>query len=290
MRRRSSSFRSRVVLACVPVLGLAMLASTGTAAAARAPVHTRANLRAALEHLLAGWHPTSHGVYVLRGTGLKKEAATSWSGYADTGTGFSTVTGQWTQPKVTGCSATGPEKFELFWVGLDGFTSTSKTVEQGSTAAACGTGFGGLKYFTWWAMGSGGISPGGGDTVKPGDKISASVVRKGTSYTIKVTDSTTPGNSFGTTQTCSTCANSSAEWIGERAALPPSEQLSPLPDFGTWTLSGATAKAGSKSGTIKTFPDYQITMINKKGGHVMAQPGALNSAGNSFKDTWKASS
>ena len=36
----------------------------------------------------------------------------------------------------------------------------------------------------------------------------ASVVRSGTSYTLKVTDSTHTANSFTTTQTCSGCANS----------------------------------------------------------------------------------
>ena len=66
--------------------------------------------------------------------------------------------------------------------------------------------------------------------------------------------------------------------------------FSALPDFGTWTLSGATARAGSKPGTISSFPGDEITMFNKPGGHVLAQPGALNSAGNSFNDVWKASS
>jgi len=66
--------------------------------------------------------------------------------------------------------------------------------------------------------------------------------------------------------------------------------FSALPDFGTWTLSGATARAGSKPGTISSFPGDEITMFNKQGGHVMAQAGSLNSSGNSVNVAWKACS
>jgi hypothetical protein len=51
---------SRALLACVPALGLVLMASAGTATAAHAPVSTRAELRTTLEHLLAGWHPTNN--------------------------------------------------------------------------------------------------------------------------------------------------------------------------------------------------------------------------------------
>jgi len=48
-------------------------------------------------------------------------------------------------------------------------------------------------------------------------------------------------------------------------------------------------KAGSKSGTIKSFPDNAITMeLGSPDNDV--KPGPLNTAGNSFKDVWKASS
>jgi Peptidase A4 family len=295
MHGRPHSLRSRALLACVPVLGLTMLASAGAASAARAPVNTRADVRAILEHMLAGWHPTNLAVggHGARGTGLRQTGAFNWSGYADTGTGFSSVTGTWTVPKVTGCSATGPATIEVFWVGLDGFSNS--TVEQDGTGAACGSGVP-LTYFTWWEMEPTNTIQAVGTTVKAGDKISASVVRKGTKYTLKVTDSTTSGNNVRLTQSCSApggCANASAEWIAERVAFVSSTgkvKFSPLPDFGTWTLRGATAQAGSKSGTIKSFPDDEVTMFNKQGGHVMARPGALNSKGNSFKDVWKASS
>jgi hypothetical protein len=126
-----------------------------------------------------------------------------------------------------------------------------------------------------------------GGSLRPGDSISASVVRSGTSYTLKVTDSTHSANSFSTTQSCSGCADSSAEWIAE--APSGSSGVYPLPDFGTWTETGATVKSGSTSGVISTFPDDEITMIDSSGA-VKAQPGALNGSGNGFSVAWERSS
>src|SRR5260370_14145638 len=284
MHRRPPSFRPRTLLACVPVAGLVLTATVGTASAAQTPANSQTALRMAVQRLLAHWHPTNHAIGRIS---LKQVTSTNWSGYADTGTGFSSITAKWTQPKVSNCSTSGPVKAAVFWVGIDGFTSS--TVEQGGTGALCGGGQP-LVYFTWWEMFPTNSIQLVGVTVKPGDKISASVVRSGTKYTIKVTDSTTAGNSFtNAPQTCSTCKNSSAEWIGERPST--SSGTTPLPKFSTWTVTAATAKAGSKSGTIKTFPDDEITMINNRTAKkVLAKPGPLNSAGNSFKDVWKASS
>jgi hypothetical protein len=259
------------------------MGTVGTASAAHTPAHSQAALRLTVQRLLAHWHPTNHAI-----KGLKQVGSTNWSGYADTGSGFSSVAAKWTQPKISNCATGGALKAAVFWVGIDGFSSSS--VEQGGTGAICGQGTP-LTYFTWWEMFPTNSIQAVGVTVKPGDKISASVVRSGTKYTIKVTDSTTAGNSFTKSATCQVsggCKNSSAEWIGERPST--SSGPVPLPKFSTWTVTAATVKAGSKSGTIKSFPDDEITMFNKPGGHVLAKPSALNSAGNSFKDVWKASS
>jgi len=112
-----------------------------------------------------------------------------------------------------------------------------------------------------------------------GDRITACVVRSGASYTLKVTDSSRSADSFPTTQACSSCANSSAEWIAE--APSGSSGVYPLSDFGGWTESGATVKAGSASGVISSFTDDELTMINSSGA-TKAQPGALNSSGDGF--------
>ena len=112
-----------------------------------------------------------------------------------------------------------------------------------------------------------------GSSVSPGDSISASVAKSGSSYTLKVTDSTHPANSFTTTQTCSDCGDSSAEWIAE--APSGSSGVYPLSDFRSWSASGASVTSGSASGVISSFPDDELTMIDSSGA-VKAQPGSLS--------------
>jgi hypothetical protein len=288
MHRRFPSFAARTLLACVPALGLVMAVGAGTASAARTPANARAAaVREALEHLMVGNHALNHlvGHAVFVKPALVKAKSTNWGGYADIATSstYSKVTGSWTQPKATCGSAT---SLAAFWVGIDGYSS--KSVEQEGTIIECISGV--AHYATWWEMYPANAVQIVGTTVKPGDHITASTIRTGTSYKLTVTDSTTPANSFTTTQTCAaaTCVDSSTEWIAE--APSGSSGLFPLAKFGTWTLKAATVTNGTKTGTIKTFPDSQITMVTATPPNtkVKAQPGALNSAGNSFKVTWKA--
>jgi hypothetical protein len=158
---------------------------------------------------------------------------------------------------------------------------SSNSVEQDGTLAECYHGT--AHYYTWWEMYPTNAIQTVGSTVRPGDSISASVVRSGTSYTLSITDSTHPASSFTTTQTCSNCANSSAEWIAE--APSGSRGVLPLANFGTWHLSGAT----ENSGVISSAPDDELTMVDSS-GLVKAQPGPLNSSGNAFTVTWERSS
>jgi hypothetical protein len=127
-----------------------------------------------------------------------------------------------------------------------------------------------------------------GESVAAGDSISASVVRSGDSYTLSVTDSTHSANSFTTTQSCSDCATSSAEWIAEAPCCTSSGGILPLADFGTWSES-ATVTEGSSSGVISSFTDDELTMVDNS-GLVKAQPGSLNGSGNGVSVTWERSS
>lgn len=283
MHRRFTSFAAHVLVACLPVLSLVMAVGAGTASAARSPVNARAAALAALAHLKIGEHATDHP---LPGQSVRVKGAklsTNWAGYANTKTSgkYSKVTGSWTEPKGT-CGSS--QSLAVFWTGIDGFTSG--TVEQDGTLIECNGGT--PTYVSWWEMFPSNDVQFVSTAVRPGDHITSSVTRSGTKYTLKLTDSTDTAASFSTTQTCAaaTCVDSNAEWIAE--APTGSSGIEPLTNFGSWTLTGATVQAGSKSGTIKTFPDQEITMVNNS-GRVKAQPGALNSAGNQFKVTWKRS-
>ena len=198
-------------------------------------------------------------------------SSTNWAGYADDntkGNTYSTVTGKWSEPSVTCTSAT---SLAAFWVGIDGYTSAS--VEQDGTLAECY--LGAAYYFSWWEMYPSNAIQVVGESVAAGDRITASVVKSGSSYTLKVTDSTHSANSFTTTQTCSSCADTSAEWIAE--APSGSSGVEPLSNFHSWTESSATVKSGSTTGVISTFPDDEITMINSSGA-TKAKTGPLNSS------------
>jgi hypothetical protein len=192
-----------------------------------------------------------------------------WYGYADTNSGghtYSEVSGGWLQPAAKCTSTTSAAAFS---VGLDGYTSPS--IEQAGTLVECDAGT--AHYYSWWQLYPQDGVQIVGTTVKPGDKITASVTRAGTSYKVKVTDATTPANSFTHKFTCaaSVCLGSSAEWLAQTVSG--SGGVIPIALFATWTVSGATVTSGSVKGVISTFPHVVINS---------PQTGPLNAKGNGF--------
>jgi len=283
------------IAAAVPLLGMtiglgtAAGASTAPAASASASAssvsHSAQALAAAkqaIKQFMAGHHTNQ----LVRGHSQKIAAltqvqSTNWSGYADTGSGFSKVSSSWTEPSPS-CGSSSSDQLAAFWVGIDGYSSSS--VEQDGTMIEC---YAGSAYqYSWWEMYPSNAVQIVGQTVASGDQITATVTRSGSTYTLKVTDSTHPANSLTETESCSGCANSSAEWIAE--APSGSTGVYPLAHFSTWTAGSDAVTAGSTSGTISSFTDDEITMVDGS-GRVEAQPGSLNSSGNSFAVTWKRS-
>jgi hypothetical protein len=258
-------------------------AATATSPTAEQRAAAAQQARAAIKKLVIGFRHSPTAKITSRSTGIKglsQVESNNWAGYADTGSGFSKVTASWTEP--TGKSSGNTESLAAFWVGIDGYSSSS--VEQDGTLIESYEGT--VYYYDWWE-----IYPENDvqvvNNVNPGDHITSTVTRSGDSYTLSVTDSTTPSDSFSTTQTYSGGANSSAEWIAE--APSGSSGIEPLTDFGTWSDTGSSATEGSSTGTISSFTDDEITQVNS-GGTVLDQPSALNSSGNAFTTTWKRSS
>jgi hypothetical protein len=210
----------------------------------------------------------------------------NWSGYADTGAAgaFTKVAGSWTVSKLGTC--TGEHTTVSEWVGFDGFNNP--TVEQDGSTSLCYEGK--ASYYDWYEMYPTQSVVTIEHTISPGDKMSATVTRSGTKYTMAVTDSTHSADSFTATATCSaaTCQNDSAEWINERDYFG-SSGYSPLSDYGTWKLTGGTATESGKSGTISSLGSVNnITMIDATGAYNLGTASAL-SGGNSFTTTWKDS-
>jgi hypothetical protein len=294
MANRPRRFLLYSFAALVPAIGLlagsAVAASASTASAHTATSHSaaaqaKAIAVAEIRKLTVGHSPADRHVGIKSPgfKGLSDVTSTNWSGYADTGSSFSDVSAKWTEPGASCSSRT--TSLAAFWVGIDGYSSDS--VEQDGTMIEC---YNRTAYqFTWWEMYPTNDVQVVGETAAAGDAITASVVRSGTSYKLTVTDSTHTADSFSTTQTCSasSCVDSSAEWIAE--APTGSSGVEPLSDFGTWTASSAAVTEGSTAGSISSFTDDEITMIDSSGA-TKALPSALNGGGTGFSVTWERAS
>jgi len=272
------------LLAVLPAVGLfigagvaasASVRPAATSTSAEKATAAKAAAVAFVKSLKVGYHARNIPV-----KGLTQVESTNWSGYADTGSGFSSVSATWKEPTPS-CSGRSTA-LAAFWVGIDGYSSSS--VEQDGTLIECYEG--GTYQFSWWEIYPVNSVQVVGESVAAGDSITATVTRSGTSYKLSVTDSTHSANSFTTTQTYAGAADSSAEWIAE--APSGSTGVEPLAKFSTWTDANSKATAGSVSGVISSFPDDEITMITSSGA-TEAQPSALGSAGNSFTVTWERS-
>jgi Peptidase A4 family len=294
--------RSSLVLTGAAVLAagsavLAAGATGGTAAvsgrpiqppAHRAPARYLTAARNALVGYLRDDHPQVElvrpGLAHSSLLGTSAAASYNWSGYVDsaaaTGT-FSRVSGQWITPKVT---CTSEDTISSEWVGLDGWSDA--TVEQDGTLGWCFEGR--ATYYTWYE-----IYPAAaaavGTSLRPGDKITATVSRASTAYTLTLTDSTRTADSFVKKATCAlaTCLDTSAEWIAERPAF--TIGVAPLADYASWKLSAAAETASGKSGTISSYPAHdRTTMVDATDNYQLSGTSALT-GGNSFTTTWRNS-
>jgi hypothetical protein len=211
--------------------------------------------------------------------GVTKEGSFNWSGYARTSNNtdaFSSVSASWTQPKVT-CTA--EDRMSATWVGFDGTSSSNPTVEQDGTTGWCYQGK--AIYFTWYEMyPAGSIEV--GKSLKPGDKVTSTVTRSGSSYKLSVKDSTHSSASFSVTKSCasSTCHASSVEWIEERPAFS-TTGIIPLATYGSWT-----AKSVADKSTGSTATD-SIAMVDSQDVYILSSVGNLS--GGSFTTKFKDS-
>ena len=252
---------------CIPLAGAALvigsLAYAPAAAAARAP------------HAPASVHQVSPGGRMIRpgstaGHGLPRnqQQSSNWSGYAATGS-FTSVSANWTEPTGHCTSAT---RYSSFWVGLDGFNSS--TVEQTGSEVDCPGGS--PVYYSWYEMYPA-FPVNFSNTVRPGDKFFGSVTfNGGSSYTLVLQD-VTRGWKHTVNKTQNGAANSSAEVITE---APSGGSVLPLADFGTVNFRNATAN-GSPIGNARPV---QVNMVDNS-GRLKDQTSSL-SGGGSFSDTW----
>jgi Peptidase A4 family len=204
---------------------------------------------------------------------ITHSTSSNWSGYAVTGSRFTSVSASWTQPTAT-CSATA---YSSFWVGLDG--DTSNTVEQTGTDADCSGRT--PQYYAWYEMYPK-YPVNFSNPVQPGDKMSASVTTDGRGgFTLTISDATRSWTRTVTARLKS-AKLASAEVIAEAPSS--SGGVLPLANFGTVNFSNA--KANGALLTSSTPHIDPITMAS--GSTVKAQPSSFSAPG-AFSVAWKHS-
>jgi hypothetical protein len=256
---------------CIPLAAAALVVGS-VAASAPAGAAAAPHAPAAAHQIRPGGHMIRPGgPLARRGRPQNQEDSTNWSGYAATGS-FTSVSANWTEPTGHCTSAT---RYSSFWVGLDGFNST--TVEQTGSEVDCSGGS--PVYYSWYEMYPA-YPHNFSNTVRPGDKFFGSVTyHGGSSYTLVLQD-ITRGWKHTVNASLSGAANSSAEVIAEAPCCTASGGILPLADFGTVNFSNATANGTA----IGNYSPVEIDMIDNS-GRLKDETSAL-SGGGSFSDTW----
>lgn len=232
----------------------------------------------------------------------------TWSGYVDGGATFTSVSGNWTVPSLSNCPATGgPQSVQ--WIGIDGGQSleqigTWTSCNPAHVLASCGPA--NCAFLEIWCPGAalppfgtcaepnGGlpiwITTGTVDKVHPGDAMSASVVFANNNVNLSISDHTKPkwtyNTSYPLSQLSPVPAQATAEWIVEN----PSGSTG-LADFGSvsFTNAEATDSEGDRGG-INTFSYSRLVIENPVNDDKLVSVSGLGAFGESFTDTWKASS
>jgi hypothetical protein len=204
---------------------------------------------------------------------ITNSTSTNWSGYAVTGSRYTSVSASWTEPTV---SCSGGTAYSSFWVGLDG--DTSGTVEQTGTDADCSGST--PLYYAWYEMYPKFPTNLRG-TVRPNDKLNATVTTDGRGgFTLTISD-TTQGWTNTTNARLKSAKLASAEVIAEAPSS--SGGVLPLANFGTVGFSNAKA-----NGALLTSSTPGIDPITMQSGTtVKAQPSSISSG--SFSVAWKHS-
>jgi hypothetical protein len=233
--------------------------------------------------------------------------SSNWAGYAavppaHSSSRFRKVSGTWTEPAAT-CTA-GRETYSAAWVGLGGFNSSSKALEQIGTDADCAR-TGTAVYYAWFEL----VPAAPVDLklqIHAGDHMSASVAVSDHRVTLRIHDLST-GVTYLTTRHMASPDVTSADWIVEAPSVCVNEndcQTLPLSDFTTLRFTTASATIGSHSSALDG-PDWVLTELALEQGtgerrgpealahlqhataSITATPSAVENAGGAFSVVWQ---
>jgi len=157
-------------------------------------------------------------------------ASSNWSGYALTGSGYSSVTAHWV---VQAVSRSHKATYSSEWVGIDGF-SNSSLIQTGTESDYYN---GAAHYDAWWEILPAAETVIPSIVVSPGDQMSATITKgSGSSWTITISDMSR-NETFSTVQTY-TGPQTSAEWIEEAPSV--GGRIAPLANYGQTTFDPGT--------------------------------------------------
>ena len=219
-------------LTTVLLAALACAAESGTALAAPVPPSVRppadaSGLRSIPAHSLA------HLATLTRKKANPR--STNWAGYAVTGSTYTSVASNWVEPNVT-CTANG---IVGFWIGLDGWGSTS--VEQDGTGVDCSSGT--PQQFAWWETYPENSIQVYDAPVAAGDRMSSEVASEGNGQYVMALTDWTANWSERNVVSAPTAQNASAEIVAE--AVTNGNSITALPDFGDIEFTGSTINGGT---------------------------------------------
>ena len=266
--RPGSLGRRVAVSAAIALLAQAVVAGSMPARAAGPPP-----LR---HHPMIQVEPTTP----VEGSAATFLTATNWSGYAVAGGTYTSATGCWTVPTVTGGGGNG---YSSSWVGIDGFDNQD-LIQTGTEQDW----WAGVTYYqAWWEILPAEETVITGMTISPGDEMCGSVAQvSGDVWTISLQD-VTRSETFSQEESYGGL-EASAEWIQERPYVcDPSCGLANLADYGETTFDrltlnggnpglsaseGIEMAAGSTVLSIPSYPDLTRDGFNVAYGSTQPSP------------------
>ncbi|GAA4157498.1 hypothetical protein GCM10022286_09190 [Gryllotalpicola daejeonensis] len=275
------SFASRWAAgAAVALVAAGALAAAAPAGAA--PAHSAQTAQtASAVHAVSGQHrffpgPGGRGHRLPTTTGSTSGAQSSynWAGYAKTGT-FSSASATWTVPTTLSTKS----GYASTWVGLDGYADSYLTQTGIEEDVVNGR----VTYGAWWEV----ITPTNvapevafsGFTIKPGDSITGTATRNGSTTTLTLKDNTTGKTASHTASFAGPGA--SAEWIQEDVDV--NGYISTAPDWQKVTFTGVKTNGVSAGLTSSQSIDIVDTQGTRE-----TSTSAPNSTKDGFTVTWLA--
>ena len=261
-----SSWRSRALSIAAATACVLAATAVGQASASAASNHTLLT-----RHLVGLHHDAS-------GAKTANEQSLNWSGYIQSGSGYTSSTATWKVPTLK----TTTNGYSSTWVGVDGASSNDEYLIQTGTEADVVNKK--ASYDAWWEV----ITPTDEApetlfstlTIHAGDSITASV-SKGTNgkWTMSLTDTTTGKSASHSSSFAG--PGQSAEWIQEDTDV--NGYISAAPDWQSVAFSNITTNGAAENLNNAAAVD----IYDNKGTHEDSTS-APTGAGNGFTVTWLA--